>query len=152
MKATEEGDLKVIIVGDVNVQNREDPAEAFRNVLATLAAADLRYANLEGLYGQTEKAPIERKAEWRHSHPTMVKALIAGGFDIVGNANNVTFGRKAILDTLELLDQHGILHCGAGANRVAARAPAIIDRNGTRFGFLQYTARYYGKKQITSMK
>ena len=150
VEATEKGDLKVIIVGDVNVQDRKDPAQAFGNVRATLAAADLRYANLEGLYGQTQKAPIKRKAQWRHSHPSMVKALIAGGFDVVGNANNVTFGQKAILETLGLLDKHKILHCGAGANRAEARAPAIIERNGTRFGFLQYTARYYGKKQIAT--
>lgn len=143
-------DLEIIIVGDINIQNRDNPAGALANVRATLSNADLRYANLEGLYGQTEKTPIARKAEWRHSDPAMIEALTAGGFDVVGCANNVCYGEEAILNTLKLLDENNILHCGAGASRTAARAPAIIERCGTRVGFLQYTARYYGEEQIAT--
>jgi poly-gamma-glutamate synthesis protein (capsule biosynthesis protein) len=137
-------------VGDVNIQRRENPAAAFTNVRATLSSADLRYANLEGLYGQTAHAPIRRKAEWRHSDPAMIDALTAGGFDVVGCANNVCFGEKELLTTLKLLDKNGILHCGAGATTTAARAPAVIKRRGTTVGFLQYTARYYGEEQIAT--
>ena len=150
VEAARPGDLKILIVGDINIQNRKDPASAFKNVRATLAAADLRYANLEGLYGQTQKGPIAGKPEWRHSDPSMFSAVKAAGFDVLGIANNVTYGEKAILDTLKILDEHNIRHCGAGANRAAARAPAILERNGTRFGFLQYTARYYGEEQIAT--
>jgi poly-gamma-glutamate synthesis protein (capsule biosynthesis protein) len=50
------------------------------------------------------------------------------------------------------LDKKNILHCGAGATRTAARAPAIIERCGRRVGFLQYTARYYGEEQIATEK
>jgi len=150
VEAAQPGDLKIIIVGDINIQNRENPAGAFTNVRATLSGADLRYANLEGLYGQTKVAPIKGKAEWRHSDPAMIDALLAGSFDVVGCANNVCYGETAILNTLRLLDKNHILHCGAGATRTAARTPAIIERNGTRFGFLQYTSRYYGEKQIAT--
>ncbi len=69
---------------------------------------------------------------------------------MVGCANNVCYGEQAILKTLKLLDERNILHCGAGPNRRTARAPAIIERGGTRIGFLQYTARYYGEEQIAT--
>lgn len=150
VEATQQGDLKIIIVGDINIQKRENPAGAFTNVRATLSSADLRYANLEGLYGQTEKAPIKGKPEWRHSDPAMIDALKEGGFDVVGCANNVCYGEKAILTTLKLLDKKNILHCGAGATRTAARAPAVIKWCGTRVGFLQYTSRFYGEEQIAT--
>ncbi len=152
VEATQEGDMEIIIVGDINIQKRENPAGAFAKVRATLSGADLRYANLEGLYGQTEKAPIAGKPEWRHSDPAMIEALTAGGFDVVGCANNVNHGAEAILNTLKLLDKKNILHCGAGATRTAARAPAIVERCGMRVGFLQYTARYYGEEQIATEK
>ena len=41
------------------------------------------------------------------------------------------------------LDKLGIPHVGTGVNRTAARAPAIVTRNGTRFGFLQRTSQYW---------
>ena len=41
------------------------------------------------------------------------------------------------------LDQLGIAHAGAGADRPAARAPAIVTRDGVRFGFLQRSSVYW---------
>ena len=58
----EPGDLEIIIVGDINIQHRDHPAEAFSNVQGTLSQADLRYANMEGLYGQTEEIAIPAKS------------------------------------------------------------------------------------------
>jgi poly-gamma-glutamate capsule biosynthesis protein CapA/YwtB (metallophosphatase superfamily) len=41
------------------------------------------------------------------------------------------------------LDQLGILHTGAGLDRAAARAPAIIARNGMRVGIVQRSSVYW---------
>jgi poly-gamma-glutamate synthesis protein (capsule biosynthesis protein) len=41
------------------------------------------------------------------------------------------------------LDEIGIAHTGAGANRAAARAPVILTRDGIRFGFLQRSSVYW---------
>jgi len=38
--------------------------------------------------------------------------------------------------TARWLDQAGIPHTGAGTDRAAANAPAIVERNGIRYGFL----------------
>src|SRR4029079_1825176 len=51
--------------------------------------------------------------------------------------------RKNILETLKVLDRHGIAHTGGGANIVEAHKPAIVERKGVKIGFLQYTARWY---------
>src|SRR5262249_22918274 len=41
------------------------------------------------------------------------------------------------------LDEVGILHTGAGPNLTAARAPAVVERNGLRVGVLQRSSVYW---------
>src|SRR5207237_9131613 len=53
----------------------------------------------------------------------------------------------AILGAIARLDELGILHTGAGANLAAARAPAIVERSGKRFGFLQRSSVYWPTNQ-----
>ena len=68
---------------------------------------------------------------------------MTAGIAAVGIANNVNYGEAAILASIARLDQLGIAHTGAGANRAAARAPAIVERGGLRFGFLQRSSVYW---------
>src|SRR5918911_1110085 len=101
------------------------------------------------LFGDLEMAlyrpdvTIDEKPGWTQSDPRMVEALVEAGFAAVGCANNVVHGAEAIRSTLALLDRHGIAHTGAGENLAAARAPAIVERGGVRFGFMAATMVYY---------
>jgi poly-gamma-glutamate synthesis protein (capsule biosynthesis protein) len=70
-------------------------------------------------------------------------ALETAGIQAVGIANNVNYGAAAITASIARLDRLGIAHTGAGENRVAARAPVILDRRGVRFGFLQRSSVYW---------
>ena len=138
-------DASLILLGDFNVQQRQDPGAALVHVRDTLAGADLVYANLEGLlvesHGPAHDLP--NKTGWTHLGPESVAALIAGNIGVVGAANNVAFGRENILQSLAVLDGHGIRHAGAGRDIEAAHQPAIIEKRGVRFGFLQYTSKWY---------
>lgn len=71
------------------------------------------------------------------------EALRSAGIHAVGIANNVNYGEAAITGSIARLDDIGIEHTGAGANRAAARAPLILTRNGVRFGFLQRSSVYW---------
>ncbi len=75
--------------------------------------------------------------------PTLGEALLLGGFDAVGCANNQTYGAEQIVASLSRLDALGIKHTGAGVNRSAAREPAIVSKPGMSVGFLQYTSVYW---------
>ena len=138
--------VSLLIIGDIQVhQRRADPTTAFVNVRETLRAADLVYANLEGVL-VTSKGPdidIPDKKGWTHPGPGGVRALKDAGVDIVGVANNVAYGRSNILETMKLLDANGVLHVGAGRNLEEAHKPVIVERKGIKIGFLQYTARWY---------
>lgn len=141
--------VTLLLLGDINVEQRTDPASAFVHIAPTLAKADLVYGNLEGLLVKSEgpDKDIPDKSGWQHIGPEAVRALKAGNIAVVGVANNVAYGRENILKSLAVLDANGILHTGAGANLDAAHRPAIVERRGVRFGFLQYTAKWYRADQ-----
>jgi poly-gamma-glutamate synthesis protein (capsule biosynthesis protein) len=137
----------LIFVGDTNLQDRKDPAEAFAQVLPTLRGADMLLGHLEGpLYAPSTdpaRPDIPHKARWRHSDPAMVEGLRAAGFAGVSLASNVTYGENAIRSTLETLDEAGIAHCGAGRDYAVARQTAIVERGGVRCGLLSYTSVFW---------
>jgi poly-gamma-glutamate capsule biosynthesis protein CapA/YwtB (metallophosphatase superfamily) len=134
---------KLILTGDVNLMNVADPAEPFRKILGELHAADVVFGNLE--------CCLHLPAS-RHSHanegffadPAVGgEALKLAGIHAVGIANNVNYGAGNIAASIARLDQIGVLHTGAGPNLAAARAPAIVERNGLRAGFLQRSSVYW---------
>jgi len=139
--------VTLLLMGDTNIQHRGDPATAYENVAATLNAADIAFANLEGPFAGTSADPlvpdIANKEGWQHSAPEMVQALVAAGIDGVGIANNVTYPHQALLRSMSVLDEVGIGYSGGGNDLQAAHRPLIFNRNGTRVGFLQYTTLFW---------
>ena len=144
-----DGSATLLLLGDINVQKRADPAAVFVHVRETLNHADLVYGNLEGLLVKSEgpDKDIPDKSGWQHIGPEAVQALQAGNVSVVGVANNVAYGPANILKSLAVLDAHHILHTGGGAILDDAHKPAIVERNGIKFGFLQYTAKWYLEDQ-----
>jgi Bacterial capsule synthesis protein PGA_cap len=68
--------------------------------------------------------------------------LLDHGFDVMSFAGNHTMDRsmESMLDTLDATRKAGISLIGAGADIDAARKPAIVERAGTRVGFLGYAS------------
>jgi len=145
--------VTLLLLGDFNVQKRQDPAGALAQVQQTLNEADLVYANLEGLLVESRGADkdLPNKSGWTHLGPEAVRALVAGNISVVGVANNVAYGRANIGASLSVLDAHGVAHTGAGENIEQAHEPATIEIKGVKFGFLQYTSKWYDEtKQIAT--
>ena len=134
---------KLILTGDVNLMNVRDPVVPFSLVENEFRTTDIVFSNLECcLYRPTDGHSIEH--EGFYADPAVAgEALRSAGIHAVGIANNVNYGAAAIIASVASLDEIGIAHTGAGANRAAARAPVIIERNGVRFGFLQRSSVYW---------
>jgi poly-gamma-glutamate capsule biosynthesis protein CapA/YwtB (metallophosphatase superfamily) len=129
-------------VGDVNLMNVADPEAPFARVRDALRATDVLFGNLECcLYEPGATRALSE--EGFYAPPAAGRSLAAAGFHAVGTANNVNYGPEAILRSLQELDGMGIAHTGSGADRAAARAPALVERSGLRFGFLQRTSVYW---------
>ena len=132
----------MIFTGDVNLMNVDDPAVPFARVAETLKRADVAFANLECCLYQPP-AGHSVANEGFYAAPSAGRALTLAGIHAVGIANNVNYGRDAIRSSVAELDKLGIAHAGAGLDRERARAPAIIERSGLKFGFVQRTSVYW---------
>jgi poly-gamma-glutamate capsule biosynthesis protein CapA/YwtB (metallophosphatase superfamily) len=133
----------IILVGDVNLMNADDPRVPFARVGDTLRGADLVFANLECLlYTPPDGHAVEHEGFF--ADPEIAgRALQMAGIAAVGLANNVNYGAAAITGSIARLDRLGIAHAGAGVDLAAARAPAIVERGGLRVSFLQRSSVYW---------
>ena len=132
---------RLILTGDVNLMNVTDPEVPFRRVIHEFRAADLVFSNLECCLYAPDRAHSFHN-EGFYADPVMAAAALAP-IAVVGTANNVNYGDAAILGSLARLDAAGIAHTGSGRDRAAAAAPAIVERGGIRYGFLQRSSVYW---------
>jgi poly-gamma-glutamate capsule biosynthesis protein CapA/YwtB (metallophosphatase superfamily) len=134
---------RLILMGDVNLMGVTDARVPFARVATDFAAADLVFCNLECcLYAPPGGHDVDHEGFF--ADPVVGGAVLTGaGVAAAGIANNVNYGEAAITASIAALDQLGVAHTGGGANREAARRPAIVTRGGVRFGFLQRSSVYW---------
>lgn len=138
-------EITISVVGDVAI-SREQPEDAFTHVLDTLKSTTFSCCNSE-VPLSNRGMPQYGKFETLHAPPEMIKGFVHCGFKVVSLANNhsMDYGPDALLDTIGLLDEHGILHAGAGRNIHEARKPAVFECGGTRFAFISFaTEAFFG--------
>jgi poly-gamma-glutamate capsule biosynthesis protein CapA/YwtB (metallophosphatase superfamily) len=138
---------KVILGGDVmlsrNVASRarakKDSAWPFRDIAPIFSEADIAFVNLESPF--SDKGSVMQRGMIFKTEPDMIAGLELAGIDVVSTANNHARDRGAygLEFTLDHLTAHGIAAVGTGKTAEAARAGAVLQRNGINFGFLAYT-------------
>ncbi|MCM5663180.1 CapA family protein [Galbibacter mesophilus] len=145
-KSKSKNTQSIILLGDNNIQHRENPSEAYKYLIPTFKETDFIFVNLEGPFAggtsDTTKTDIPHK-NWRYSNPDQVEALSAAGIDAVGVANNVTYPYQALMKSLGVLDKAGIKYAGGGKNIKEAHQPVIIEKKGLKVGFMQYAATVF---------
>lgn len=131
--------MHIALTGDVMLGRMVDqevirnqslrPEALWGDVLPILLAADLRVINLECVISARgrEWHPQSKAFHFR-AHPRAIDFLKSASIDAVTLANNhvLDYGAEALLDCLELLDQAGIAHAGAGRNLAAAMESAFL--------------------------
>jgi poly-gamma-glutamate capsule biosynthesis protein CapA/YwtB (metallophosphatase superfamily) len=133
----------LILTGDINLMNVDDPAEPFRKIVGELRAADVIFGNMECCLHLPASRHSSTNEGFFADPGVGGEALKYAGIHAVGIANNVNYGAANIAASIARLDEVGVLHVGAGPNRAAARAPAIVERNGLRVGILQRSSVYW---------
>ncbi|MBI2957431.1 MAG: CapA family protein [Chloroflexi bacterium] len=138
--AVENKTITLMAVGDVG-PNRDDPPSIFRHCRDVLGTADI-------VFGQME-APLSDRGtpmfcpSWPRKLPAKnAQALteLGAGFDVMSFAGNhaMDYGWEAFYDSLDDLKANNIAVIGAGRNIAQARTPAVLERHGTKVGFLGY--------------
>jgi hypothetical protein len=145
MAATND-DVTVLAVGDVSF-GRESAEHKYDHVRSILQEGDITFGQLEmtlsnrgepqlftgpGWRGGPKPAPIDPVA--------LANILIGDGFDVMSMATNhaLDHGENALFDTLDAASETGLRLIGAGRNEAEAREPLIIERDGTKIGFLSW--------------
>jgi len=115
-----------------------DYNKLFENI-PELKDADILLGNLEGDVSDVGKN-VGSQYSFR-MNPLILSALSNAGFDIVSFANNHVgdWSIDAFSDTLNKLQKNNILKTGAGKNKIEVSNPTIIEKNGTKFGFLAFS-------------
>ena len=131
--------IKLIATGDLVLERRlhETPSverPEVQSELARLRSADLALANLEQPLS-SRGVSMDKWAALR-GIPAIAQDLAEMGVGVVTIANNhmADYGPEALADTLSLLDEAGVPHCGAGLYLAQAMAPVILEREGWRIG------------------
>ena len=132
--------ITLVATGD-NSPNRDDPPSVFDYSRDALRAADIVFGQMEAAMSD-RGIPMFGPYAGRRIPARSISALTeeGGGFDVMSHACNhaVDCGWEAFYDTLDALKKNGIAVCGAGRNIAEARKPAILERKGTKVGFLAY--------------
>jgi len=135
--------LTMLAVGDLILGMPVEEVESFFSMVnPVLKSGDI-------VVGQGELLFTDRGV---HTYPEMlyrplkpcdprnIKALYDAGFNVVTLAGNHVWdsGIPGIEDTLSGLQSYGIAGVGIGMNIDEARRPVIVEREGTKVGFLDY--------------
>jgi len=107
--------------------------------LGELRDKDIWFTNLEGAVSDLGK---NVGSIWSfRMNPNTISILKKAGIDVVSFANNHVgdWGMEAFKDTLKNLKEGDIPGIGAGMNKKEAEEPAIIEKNGIRFGFIGFS-------------
>lgn len=143
--SSEEEEISLLFAGDLFLTDllqskygkQGISAAASEELLALTQSADIFMVNQEFPFGTTGEAAADKQYTFR-VNPSYVSVLTDLGVDIVTLANNhmLDFGRSPLTETLEILDETGIAHVGAGENLEEAKAWKTFEKGGKTIGFL----------------
>jgi len=86
------------------------------------------------------------------SDPKYVELLKDVGADVVELTGNhfADYGPGAMLETLDIYNQNGILYYGGGANLEDARKPLVLEHNGNKIAFIGCNPVDLGKPPVAT--
>ena len=117
-------------------------------VLPLFEAADLVIGNLETPLCRVE-APILKCGPHFRVDPCVAAALRTLGFDGFTLCNNhiMDHGVDGLRETLQTLDDAGIVHCGAARTHEEACRPAVFRRKGRRIAVFNFGEGEFAQAQ-----
>jgi len=147
--------MKLIFTGDVNFRNKEnitaeESRKALRQVMPYFNAADFRIVNLECPLSDDDSAPIRKSGPNLISPKNCICFLDEGKVDAATLANNHIgdYGDQPIIDTLNLLREHGIKYSGAGANIEEAYKAMYLEKDGIKVAIISSCENEFGIADI----
>lgn len=144
--------MKLIFTGDINFRgidglDIEKCREIVSEVKPYFEKCDFSIVNLETPLADKEKySPIYKSGPNLISSPENIAFLKALGVDACTLANNHIgdYGEGAVLDTVALLSENGILCCGAGKNTESAYNAVRLEKDGVSVSLISVCENEFG--------
>lgn len=138
--------MRIAAVGDImpgGVWCGKEGRFVSDEILEELRKADIRVGTLETAIGDAPSfydEKMSRRADVIYAMDDDLKRLKELDINIVSLANNHFFdlGPEGATHTIQLLDELGIKHCGAGKNIKEAGEPVIVEHEGKTIAFLAF--------------
>lgn len=138
--------IKITAVGDImpgGILAGVNTGYISQEVLEVLQGADIRVGTLETAIGNEpnfNEEKMKRKGDVIYAKDEDLNKLRQLSFDIVSLANNHYFdlGLEGARHTIQLLDELGIQHIGAGNNIQEASAPVVKVVHDKKVAFLAF--------------
>lgn len=140
---------RLLVFGDVNLGRavgqqilKGNLGYPFELVADSLRKADIVFVNLESQL--SDQKGITEHPQYNMvftGPPAGALSLKKANVTVVSTANNhaYDFGTRALRETIENLRNADVDFVGTSADSVGETTPAVIERGGTRIGFLAYT-------------
>lgn len=128
------GEKRLVMLAGGDTILGENSEVFFKGIDGVLEKGDVVLTQLEVPYSDRAPELDDLDRELKNIEP------LIGRFDLVTLAGNHIYdaGEVGVHDTLDWLDAHNILHVGGGRNINEAVKPVIVEREGVKFGFLNY--------------
>jgi len=145
------GEARLGFVGDVMLGRRvsdrwrgAEPAGVWGSTLDRLQGFDGLVVNLECCLSDRAEQWREKTHHFRADPAFAVPALAAADVSVAALGNNqvLDFGKPALADTIAHLADADVADAGAGSDRQAALAPAVVDVNGLQVAVVSLTDRF----------
>lgn len=139
---------KFAAAGDSFITRRLPSAddENFKALSALIKKADVRFNNLEVTVHNEEGFPSAFSGgTWALAGPSVLNDIEGYGFNLINWANNHTldYSYGGLIATKKYIEEHGLVHAGAGENLSEAGSPKYLDTKAGRIGFIAATATFH---------
>lgn len=126
------------------------------DLLEYMGSFDCRIGTLEAAIGTNlpfDTVKMEGRQNIIYARDEDLFRIREMGFDVVSLANNHVWdlGEEGLKNTIRLLDENGINHCGAGMNAEEASKPAVIEKDGMKiaiFAYCMFGNKYLGYVEL----
>lgn len=136
-------DMEILRTAYNSKTEKYDFSSYFDLIRDQLSNADFTSLNVDGSMGGAQHDKYGRYTGYPqfNTPPSMLYALQGAGVDMLSLANNHCLDGwfDGLLDTIKNCDYVGMLHVGAFTSQEDFDTPEILDINGIKVGFLNYT-------------
>lgn len=133
--------ITLAFAGDTSFTHGLADRDPLGDVVAELSGPDLAIVNLETTVAEADVGRAIQKRFVFKSPPKTADILAEAGVDIAALANNhaLDYGPEAVVRTIEILDEGGIVTAGTGIDPESAYAGVRVDVEGWDVAILSFS-------------